>query len=192
MLLKGKLGESKILLWDLENSADPLLPSAANRDDLLGWQAELLKEKGVPALERAPVDGAHGSVAGLGRVRLSSAPGGTASSTEHSLSKEQWGFLWKCVHMEGESMKKRPFHVCVQHCTFLIIPECALTHSQPLQHCHAAQHTAGTACSAAMISAARPSWKPSHHYWLNLPTSYKLQKSLWSSFQHLSQEMWIW
>lgn len=29
-------------------------------------------------------------------------------------------------------------------CTFLTIPECALRHSQPLQHCHAACHTPGT------------------------------------------------
>lgn len=114
-------------------------------------------------------------LAGLLSGRLISGPDGTASSTEHCLSEEQWRFLLKMCARGGRKHEKKAFsYQCSTYAHFLTIPECALRHSQPLQHCHPSQHTPGTPHSATMIFADRPSWKPSHYYWLNLSLSYKL------------------
>lgn len=166
---------SKLQLWDMKNCTDPLLPSAAEKLSVgvTGWKTKEclpLREAGRRQSWRQLIKHID-QLAGLVSVRLIM----LLVALPSSLSEEQWRFLLKMCAREGRKHEKKAFsYLCSTHALFLTIPECALRHSQPLQHCHAAQHTPGTPHSATMIFADRPSWEPSHHYWLNLAMSYKL------------------
>lgn len=160
--LKGNWEKaSKIVLWDIEkNSRSPTAFCCKQRD--ICWGDRLNSWKTKESLPLRELQSCRqlikhiDQLAGLVIVRLISAPDGTVSSTEH--------FFWKCVHMEREYVQHMHFfnhtRVCFKAQPASSTLPCSLSHSRDT--------------FSYMIFAHRPSWKPSHHYWWNLPMSHKL------------------